>query len=222
MPRLDGATATRAIRATEHATGRVRVPVIAVSAHRKVELTAAEAGMDGDLSKPIDIAALTTLLSRAGAGELEGPIDHHARLARVGGRTELARTIAATFLLHQPTMMAPIDDAISQNNAVELHRAAHGLRGALAMIGAQRAAESAGTLEHASLTEAARLRDRLVDRAGAHRRRAGPGRPLTPVGSAAQDDHVLAASARRGDVERVVAGRDAQDQVAMVDVCSRR
>ncbi len=162
MPHLDGAAATRAIRAAEHAAGRPRVPVIAVSAHHDAELTAASAGMDACMRKPIDLDALAVLLARAGSGELAGPIDHAARLARVGGRSELARTIVGTFLSHQPTLLEPIDQALTAGSGEDLHRAAHGLRGALAMVGAQRAAELAGTLERAALSEAMRLRDLLV------------------------------------------------------------
>ena len=55
MPRMDGPSATRAIRALEVSTGRRRTPVLAltanVMAHQIAEYAAA--GMDGNIAKPI-------------------------------------------------------------------------------------------------------------------------------------------------------------------------
>jgi DNA-binding response OmpR family regulator len=162
MPGLDGASAARRIRAAEHAAGTPRLPIIALSAHQDGELAAAAAGMDAYLRKPLDADSLDDLLRRAATGELHGPIDHDARMSRVGGRAELGRTVASTFLNHAPTLLEPIDDALEHNDAEELHRAAHGLRAALHMVGAIRAGELAGLIERASLPEAARLRDTLA------------------------------------------------------------
>lgn len=170
MPRLDGSGAARAIRAREHREGTTRTPIIAVSAHRDAQLNAAAAGMDAYLAKPVDAMQLAELLDRVADGKLTGPIDHAARLSKVGGRAELAAAIADTFLSHQPTLMGEIDGAIAARSAEDLRRAAHGLRGALAMVGATEAAALADALERASLDEAPRLRDRLaaaVARAGA-------------------------------------------------------
>jgi PAS domain S-box-containing protein len=75
MPVLDGPAATRKIREREAATGRGRTPIIALTAnamsHQVAEYRAA--GMDGFVSKPIDVqrlyAALETALSdQANAG----------------------------------------------------------------------------------------------------------------------------------------------------------
>ena len=162
MPVLDGAGATRRIRAAEHAAGAARLPIIALSAHKGGELTAAAAGMDAYLRKPVDVDALDALLARVAAGAMRAPIEHDTRLARVGGRTELARTVAGTFLTHEPTLLDPIDAALASGDAAELHRAAHGLRGALVMVGATVAAELAGDIERATLSEGRRLRTRLA------------------------------------------------------------
>jgi two-component system, sensor histidine kinase and response regulator len=162
MPVLDGPGATRRIRAAEHAAGAIRLPIIALSAHKGGEHAAAAAGMDAYLRKPVDPDALDALLARVANGTMRGPIDHDARLARVGGRAELARTVAGTFLTHEPTLFDPIDAALDAKDAAELHRAAHGLRGALVMVGATIAAELAGDIERTTIADARHLRGRLA------------------------------------------------------------
>lgn len=65
MPNMDGITATAAIRKREQETGAARVPVVALTAnvmHGDREKCTAS-GMDGFLSKPLDIAALDATLS---------------------------------------------------------------------------------------------------------------------------------------------------------------
>ncbi len=162
MPTLDGAGATRRIRAAEHAAGAPRLPIIALSAHKDGELAAAAAGMDAYLRKPLHPDTLDALLARATAGELRGPIDHELRMSRVGRRVELARTVAITFLAHAPTLLEPIDLALRAGSGDDLHRAAHGLRAALLMVGAVRAAELTETIERSPIAAAAALRDPLA------------------------------------------------------------
>jgi two-component system, sensor histidine kinase len=67
MPEMDGVAATRAIHASEAATGRARTPIIAVSAnamaHQVTEYLAA--GMDGHVAKPIELAKLHAAIETA-------------------------------------------------------------------------------------------------------------------------------------------------------------
>ena len=60
MPRLDGIEATRAIIAHEQQTGRAHVPIVAMTANAFNEdrRRALEAGMDGFMAKPINLAEL--------------------------------------------------------------------------------------------------------------------------------------------------------------------
>jgi signal transduction histidine kinase/AmiR/NasT family two-component response regulator len=73
MPVMDGATATRAIRAREAATGRARTPIFALSAnamsHQVAEYLAC--GMDGHLAKPIDARLLFETLAATRDGKTE-------------------------------------------------------------------------------------------------------------------------------------------------------
>jgi PAS domain S-box-containing protein len=66
MPGLDGHDTTRRIRQLERALGRpepVRVIALTANALREDEEAAHDAGLDGFLAKPFDIAALTSLLA---------------------------------------------------------------------------------------------------------------------------------------------------------------
>jgi signal transduction histidine kinase/ActR/RegA family two-component response regulator len=64
MPEMDGLDACRAIRAHERATGRLRTPIIAVTASVLAYETASyfEAGMDDVVAKPIELRRLIEVL----------------------------------------------------------------------------------------------------------------------------------------------------------------
>jgi CheY-like chemotaxis protein len=72
MPELDGAGAARAIRKIPGAAGRV--PIVAMTANARAEDRQAcvEAGMDGYVSKPIDMDALAEAIDRATATSAAG------------------------------------------------------------------------------------------------------------------------------------------------------
>ena len=64
MPVMDGVQATRAIRAEEAATGRARIPIVALSAnafHHQIS-EYLKAGMDTHVAKPIELSALQAAL----------------------------------------------------------------------------------------------------------------------------------------------------------------
>ena len=67
MPDMDGPTATRAIRAREAETGRERTPIIALTANAMSHQVAEyiEAGMDGFVSKPIEVSRLFDAIEAA-------------------------------------------------------------------------------------------------------------------------------------------------------------
>jgi CheY-like chemotaxis protein len=67
MPEMDGPTATRRIRELEAAEGRARTPILALTANVMAHQIAAyaEAGMDGHVPKPIDVAALAAAMEAA-------------------------------------------------------------------------------------------------------------------------------------------------------------
>ena len=161
LPDLDGAAAVRAIRSAEHAAGARRLPILGVSAHRDRALHGAAAGMDGYLTKPVDAGTLLAELARITGPAWKLPVDHAMRLARVGGRRELAATIAQTYLAHAASLLEPIDSALAGGSEEGVRRAAHGLRAALLMVGAVPAAELAAEVERSTIEQARGLRPRL-------------------------------------------------------------
>jgi signal transduction histidine kinase/ligand-binding sensor domain-containing protein/DNA-binding response OmpR family regulator len=75
MPQMDGFEATAAIRAQDAASGRARIPVIALTAHAmsRDRERCLEAGMDDYLSKPIEVAQLRRVLAKVIAAPAAGP-----------------------------------------------------------------------------------------------------------------------------------------------------
>jgi CheY-like chemotaxis protein len=67
MPVMDGVAASRVIRAAEAAEGLKRIPILALTAnalvHQVEEYLAA--GMDGHVSKPIELARLYSAIDEA-------------------------------------------------------------------------------------------------------------------------------------------------------------
>jgi len=74
MPEMDGVQATREIRRREAITGRVRTPILAVTANAMVHQVAEynAAGMDGLVSKPIELERLFGAIETALADQESG------------------------------------------------------------------------------------------------------------------------------------------------------
>jgi signal transduction histidine kinase/CheY-like chemotaxis protein len=70
MPELDGLEATRRIRAHESRAGQAQTPILALtaSAHEEDERAARAAGVDGFLTKPVDLAALAAIIAELRGG----------------------------------------------------------------------------------------------------------------------------------------------------------
>jgi CheY-like chemotaxis protein len=74
MPEMDGPTATRRIREREAITGRARTPIVALSANAMSHQVAEymQAGMDGFVPKPIEVARLFAAIEEA----IDTPAEH--------------------------------------------------------------------------------------------------------------------------------------------------
>lgn len=76
--------------------------------------------------------------------------DREALLERVESDMELLGTLVGVFKADRPNMMGAIEEAIHNGDAEALTSAAHTLKGALSVFGAEPARSLAERLEHTS------------------------------------------------------------------------
>jgi signal transduction histidine kinase/DNA-binding response OmpR family regulator/HPt (histidine-containing phosphotransfer) domain-containing protein len=168
MPVMDGMTATRKIRDWETSG---HIPIIALTANAMTgdrELCEA-AGMDGYLTKPIEVERLRNILAKFGlekpdapaaptaaAGESHrapyltesaAPVDLHAFQSLTDGDQEFAQELAAAFILSGEEQLAEIAAALAQNQRAAAAKAAHKIKGASANIHANALKSLADRLE---------------------------------------------------------------------------
>jgi CheY-like chemotaxis protein len=160
MPEMDGFEATKAIRFAEMQSGR-HVPIIAMTAHamKGDRERCLETGMDGYVAKPIQSEELTKVIDHLfpvrAADEPSplpptaptGALDRATLLARVGGREDRLRRIAAVFLEESARLIVEIRAAIDQRSGPRVAQAAHTLKGALGLFDVQTATHAAQRLE---------------------------------------------------------------------------
>ena len=178
MPEMDGFEATGILREKEKKTGR-RQPVVAMTAlamngDRERCLAV---GMDGYISKPIRPQELDDLLdkylarkSNPNSREPEpagnGSVDVPQLLDRIEDDRRFLAELVDVFRREYPQNLEAVRSAINMQNAPELQRAAHTLKGALANLSAVRATPLAAELEQMGrsqdLSEAQSTLDRLV------------------------------------------------------------
>jgi len=160
MPEMDGLEATRAIREIEKTTHE-RVPIVAMTAYamKGDREKCLEAGMDGYVSKPIDIKELSRtiddLIAKNEAREepiLAGSptgsiVNRDAFLERVGGDEQLMKQLIGLFLDEGPRLLAQVEEAVRQKAPEELEKAANALKDSVAGLAAEQAMTAAGRLE---------------------------------------------------------------------------
>jgi signal transduction histidine kinase/DNA-binding NarL/FixJ family response regulator len=165
MPEMDGLTATRNIRARE-ATSGGHIPIIAMTANalQGDRERCLASGMDGYISKPINLAALMLEFRRvmgqviaAGAAQaisLPALVDHPVfdraeAISRLGDE-ELFDELVQMFIADYPRNKADIEAALSDRDCARLRREAHTLKGLLATFCGYRAELRAKALEAAA------------------------------------------------------------------------
>jgi len=169
MPEMSGFEAAQAVRERETGGDR-RLPLIALTAHAMQgdRERCLAAGMDGYLSKPIDVDELIATVERFGgapsspsaagaapAGQMAPsaahPVfDERAALAYSGGDRNLLKDVIRLFRSDYPTSLRRIDKALKQRDGEAVRMAAHGLKGAIATVGASAGRAAAAELENAA------------------------------------------------------------------------
>jgi two-component system sensor histidine kinase/response regulator len=136
MPVMDGYTATREIRQRERERGRGRVPIVALTANAMTGQLerCLESGMDGLLTKPIEVDRLCEIMERLGLVEVApraAPRLDTVRLREVVGTdTAFARDLVRTFLTSSTEALQKMRAAAQSGDAGRVQRVAHSLKGA--------------------------------------------------------------------------------------------
>src|SRR5258707_1508195 len=153
MPVMDGMTATRTIRESETLS---HTPIIALTANAMTgdrELCEA-AGMDGYLTKPIEVERLRNILAKFGLEKADGaiavsvaadvpnqeltaPVDLHEFQSVTQGDQSFAQELVAAFVASGERQLAEMAAAVAQNDRAALAKAAHQFKGACANMHAQ-------------------------------------------------------------------------------------
>ncbi len=161
MPEMSGFEATGAIRQRERG-GLGHLPIVALTAHAMAgdRERCLAAGMDGYLSKPIEVNDLIATVERFGGDGVsspEGPappptrgaviFDETAALTYTGGDRELLKEVIDLFRKDSPRSMRRIERALHRRDGDALRMAAHALKGAIATVGSSAGRETALELE---------------------------------------------------------------------------
>jgi len=161
MPVMDGITATQRIREMQTGDGRPHTPIVALTANAMTSQLerCMEAGMDGFLTKPLEIPRLHETLTKFGlrvaAAETSTatgadpyvPVDLSRLNELTEGDAEFARELVITFIASGDQALAETRAALAVLDRASISRIAHKLKGASANIHAEPLRELAHTLE---------------------------------------------------------------------------
>jgi PAS domain S-box-containing protein len=169
MPGMDGESATAAIRLLERETG-THVRIIGLTAHALVgdKERLINIGMDGYLAKPFMPKELIAIVESFSADNqpMSAPVNlisvdniqnlpvfnREEALERAMGQLPFLKKISSVFIDNLPAMRAQLQAAIDGNDEIELGRAAHRIKGAVANFSAPACVAVAKQLEDAALT----------------------------------------------------------------------
>lgn len=160
MPEMDGLEATRRIR-VQWPQGGLRIVALTANATPEDRAACAAVGMDGLVSKPIDIANLKAAIEvrgnePVGASPPPAPADtaHDApfdpeHLRKLGelGDPSLVPELVAMYMSEATSRLALLRDAVRQGNADQVQFTTHSLRGSSAALGLSAVVVACQTLE---------------------------------------------------------------------------
>jgi two-component system sensor histidine kinase/response regulator len=168
MPDMGGLEVSALIREKERATTG-HIPIIALTARamKGDREKCIEAGMDGYISKPIDVReffqCIYSLADRTpdatdqdwkvpprGATEDVDVLDREALLECVEGDLEFLSGLARRFLEYSPNLLSKIERAVSEADWQTLEDVAHTIKGAAGSFRAAPAFQAAARLEQAA------------------------------------------------------------------------
>jgi len=162
MPRMDGLTASRHIRAGRAGGRNTDIPIIAMTAHVLDEYRSKtkSAGMNEFIPKPIEYRELLLILNKYAPQTTPGkseesmrsekeecPVDRDKALAALAGNALLLDKIHDIFISETPELITTLESALKSEDYRKIALAAHTLKGAGARIYASRATAAATRLE---------------------------------------------------------------------------
>ncbi len=164
MPVIDGIQAARAIRKEEKASGKNKVPIIAVTAlvEEEDKNSIFQSGIDGYHGKPVRAKILNQEIARVlkitpDENDMKKsdkdqkvalvPLDMERLLKTVDNDWSLIREITELFFSDAPRQMIRIQESIDNQDSDELLEAAHSLKGAAGAFGKNRVYDLAFKLE---------------------------------------------------------------------------
>ena len=184
MPGMDGLETTRRLRRQHPAGGPPRVVALTAHAMAGDRERCLAAGMDGYLSKPVQLADLAAALD-GGAGEVPGerpegeppdPLDRQSldrlRSLSAGDGDGFLGKVIHTFLASSADDLAAVRRLAAEGRWLEVGRAAHRLKGSSATLGATRVAAVCATLEKQASAGRGQEIDPLIGRLGEELERA--------------------------------------------------
>ncbi|WP_342358590.1 PAS-domain containing protein [Terrarubrum flagellatum] len=165
MPVLDGFGLTAAIRAAEEG-GAHRTPIVALTANALAGESdrCLAAGMDDYLAKPVPLdklrATIDRWLERAGAGDQakmndaadksEAALDRSVLADLFGDDDATIARLIGTFVETTRASLSDIDHAFGDGNSSTIAEIAHRMKGSARMVGAQKLAQVAESIEKAA------------------------------------------------------------------------
>ncbi len=138
MPTMDGFELAQAIRAREAATGRTRIPIIALTAAAlPAELEhAIDAGMDDHLTKPVSLDGLRAALDQWSQSALKTRIDPSTLPALIGDDPDVLAALRRQYADELRSAIARIAEALERHDAAAVIIQAHKLKSSSRTIGA--------------------------------------------------------------------------------------
>jgi signal transduction histidine kinase/DNA-binding response OmpR family regulator len=165
MPEMDGILATKGIREREKST-HAHIPIIAMTAHamKGDRARCMAAGMDGYVTKPINLEEVTaailtalqvmpegdTSLDKRNGKMLENSEvlwDMSRTLEQLGGDETLLQEVMEIFLEQAPKHLAALRLAVEQGQAERVETTAHTLKGELGYLGIPEISQRASEIE---------------------------------------------------------------------------
>ncbi|TDX00886.1 hybrid sensor histidine kinase/response regulator [Dinghuibacter silviterrae] len=133
MPGLDGYATTRQIRERLH----LRLPVIAMTAHAMAgeREKCVAAGMDGYITKPLDVAELYRLILRFSDAPVYSYIDLRYMKQVSNGNKAYEKSVTRQFIEGVPRDLDTLEQAYSAGDIALLKRTAHDMRNSLGVMG---------------------------------------------------------------------------------------